>query len=53
MIDDNDRCNDAVKAGALTKLSDVIKTITPAIIPQEWEDGEAVDIARLREVMSF
>lgn len=53
MIDDTDRCDDAIKAGALTKLSDIIKSITPIVVPQEWKDGEAVDIARLREVGLF
>ena len=53
VADDNDRCNDAWKSGALVKLSDLFKSITPPSKPQEWDDGEPLGVSQLREVSSI
>ncbi|KLO18589.1 ARM repeat-containing protein [Schizopora paradoxa] len=47
--DDHNRCLDAYKSGSLIKVCDLIKDITPTVKPQEWEDGEAKGVLRLRE----
>ncbi|KAL5511605.1 hypothetical protein ACEPAH_4822 [Sanghuangporus vaninii] len=49
VADHTDRCLDAWKSGALTKLAEVVSSVTPTTKPQEWEDGEAIDTSRLRE----
>ncbi|KAL5490344.1 hypothetical protein ACEPAI_5177 [Sanghuangporus weigelae] len=49
VADNTDRCLDAWKSGALTKLAEVVSSVTPTTKPQEWEDGEAIDTSRLRE----
>lgn len=51
VADDKERCIDAWKLGNLARLSELITSITPTVKPQEWEDGESVDITRLREVL--
>jgi hypothetical protein len=51
VTDDKDLCTFAYERGSLTKLSQVVTSITPTDRPQTWEEEESEHISSLREVI--
>jgi len=52
VTDDKDLCMFAYERGSLTKLSQVVTSITPTDRPPTWEEEESDHISSLREVSS-
>jgi hypothetical protein len=52
VTDDKDLCMFAYERGSLTKLSQVVNSITPSDRPPTWEEEESEHISSLREVNS-
>lgn len=52
VTDDKDLCMFAHERGSLTKLSQVVNSITPTDRPPTWEEEESEHISSLREVNS-
>ena len=49
VTDDKDLCMFAYERGSLTKLSQLVNTITPTDRPPTWEEEESEHISSLRE----
>jgi hypothetical protein len=53
VTDDKDLCLFAYERGSLTKLSQVVNSITPTDKPLTWEEEESEHISSLREASLF
>lgn len=52
VTDDKDLCTFAYERGSLTKLSQIVNSITPTDRPPTWEEEESEHVSSLREVSS-
>jgi len=52
ITDEKELCQAAFDRGSLTKLSNLVKSITPAEKASDWDEDEPESMSRLREVLS-